>query len=62
MTTSGNTSRPFKLEVYTDRGRRMTYSYPTMEDASASASEKFAASNVSKVVLMKDGTKLKVWS
>ena len=41
---------------------KMTYSYPTMEDASASASEKFAASNVSKVVLLKDGSKLKVWS
>ena len=62
MTSSGKSGRPFKLEVYTDKGKKLSYSYPTMEDASASASEKFAASNVSKVVLLKDGSKLKVWS
>ena len=62
MTSTGKSGRPFKLEVYTDKGRKMTYSYATEEDASASASEKFAISNVSKVVLLKDGSKLKVWS
>lgn len=59
---TGYNDRPFKIEVFTDKGKRMTFTSSSEDDAIAMASEKFSLSFVSKVILSKDGTKLKVWS
>ena len=55
-------TRPFRVEVYTVKGRRTVHSFDSEELARECAVENFGFPDVSKVVLMRNGSKLQVWT